>query len=374
MAECSSCGAELAPHEARCPTCGKTTPLYHRQRRCLHCGTPVAEQTQVCMICHQPIEGLPLDHSLFSGSWRGIGLGVVIIVFIVMTVLGYQNNGAATAQVGPTLTATPATTRPPTRAATPTPTITSSSTPSPTETVVLTPIVHVIESGQTLGLIAPLYDMTPEEIAAANGIGLNTILSVGQELIIPGEATPLPEATPTPVLAPYVIQEGDLISSVAFQNGTTVDAIRAANPGTNLEMIFPGQEIFVPVATPTPTGTPTPLPTATSTPLPFYPAPNLLMPINGQTIEADTLLFNWTSTTLLAEDEYYVIEVTWSNGQTSEYWVKSNSLRLPTAERPVSGQVSWRVMIKRQTGTTAQGQRLGETLSPVAEPYSFEWR
>jgi LysM repeat protein len=326
------------------------------------------------MICHQPIDGLPLDRSLFSGSWPGIGLGVIIIVIIVMTVLGYQNNGPATAQVIRTLTATPIATRTPTQIATSTATGTPPPTASPTQTPIPTPIVHIIASGQTLGLIAPLYGVAPEEIAAANGIELNTMLSVGQQLIIPGEVTPLPENTPTPVLTAYVIQEGDLISSVAFQNGTTVDAIQAANPAVDLELIFPGQEIFIPLATPTPTGTPTPLPTATSTPLPFYPAPNLLTPINGQIVEADTLLFNWTSTTLLAEGEYYVIEVTWSNGQSSEYWVKSTGLRIPKSERPAKGRLSWQVLIKRQSGATAQGQRFGETLSPVAEPYSFEWR
>jgi Tol biopolymer transport system component len=76
-----------------------------------------------------------------------------------------------------------------------------------------TPIVYVIEQGDTLGAIAFRYDVSVEAIQAANGIDDPATLQVGQELVIPGEgsipataraATTTPEVTSeaTPETAP----------------------------------------------------------------------------------------------------------------------------------------------------------------------------
>ena len=376
MTECSSCGAELAPHETRCPTCGKTTPYYHRQRRCLHCGTPVAEQAKVCMMCHQPVDNLPLDTYHFVHSWKGIGLGVVIVVLIVMTVLGYQNNNAGqiaeaiektvtlTPSRTPTVTSTPTTT------STPTPTFTITPTPTPE------PLVHSIESGQTLSIVASLYGLTAEQLAEANDLELSAMLSVGQPLLIPGKAA-APEAaeddTPPPLIA-YVVQQGDTISSIAYEHGTTIDGIFSVNTDKDLGLIFPGQEISVPLSTPTPTSTPTPMPTATFTPQPDYPLPTLLTPGSDAVIDDTTLLLNWTSTAILDEDEFYVVQLNYRNGPSTEHWTKSNSLRLTKQERPANGWIDWTVVIKRQTGTDSSGSPSGPLLSPAGQLLPFEWR
>ncbi|RMF01743.1 MAG: hypothetical protein D6768_09950, partial [Chloroflexi bacterium] len=50
----------------------------------MHCGTPAAEQAKTCMMCHKPVDSLPLDRSIFSGSWIGIALGVLIVVGLVL--------------------------------------------------------------------------------------------------------------------------------------------------------------------------------------------------------------------------------------------------------------------------------------------------
>ncbi len=138
MTECSACGSKLSPHEIRCPDCGKATAHYHRQRRCMHCGTPAAEQAKTCMMCHRPVDSLPLKNSMFSGSWLGIGLGVIIIVAIVFAFYRYMNEQAALAAASiPTPTATATYTPTPTETATQTPTI---PTATPTETATSTPI------------------------------------------------------------------------------------------------------------------------------------------------------------------------------------------------------------------------------------------
>lgn len=376
MTECSSCGAELAPHETRCAMCGKTTPYYHRQRRCLHCGTPVAEQAKNCIMCRQPVDSLPLDTSHFIHSWKGIALGVLIILLIVLVVLGYQQDD--TNRVAQAIENTPSLTPSLTPTGTTTPTITP--TPSPTFTVTPTPtpgpLIHTIESGQTLSIVASLYGVTAEQVAEANGMELSAMLSVGQQLSIPGKAAPVEAeevSGPPPVVA-YQVEQGDTISSIAYEHGTTIDAIFAVNTDKDLGMIFPGQAITVPLSTPTPTLTPTPLPTDTPTPQPDYPLPNLLTPGEGDVLNDETILLNWTSTAILDEDEFYVVQLDYHNGPTAEHWQKSNSLRLTKADRPANGWIDWTVTIKRQTGLDSADNPTGPMLSPAGQLSTFEWR
>ena len=52
----------------------------------------------------------------------------------------------------------------------------------------LVTVRHRVEPGQTLYRIAKAYDLTVEDLAAANGIIDPRSLSVGQELVIPGAA------------------------------------------------------------------------------------------------------------------------------------------------------------------------------------------
>jgi LysM repeat protein len=373
--ECSACGTKLAAYQMRCPACGKTTAQYHRQRRCLHCGAPAAEQAKSCFMCHKPVDSLPLDSSIFSGSWRGIGLGVLIIVGIVVLVTRYQissDEAAAALNIEntPTLTATPAATSTRTPTHTPTPTVTPTVTPLPSPTL----RSHEIESGETLLFLAGLYDVTVEELARLNSINETTILHVGQLLKIPASAdlSAIEQVLPPQII--YTVQSGDTLSSIAYTHGTTVDGIMASNPDQDLALIFPGQELVVPLSTPTPTGTATPLPTETATPQPDYAAPNLLSPADEQMVDASTLLLSWTSTALLAEDEFYVLEINWLNGETTEHWLKSTSLRIAKEERPANGLATWRVTIKRQTGTSPQGTPSGVVLTAPGELRTFEWR
>lgn len=373
-AECSSCGTKLARYQMRCPTCGKTTAHYHRQRRCLYCGTPAAEQAKICLMCHKPVDSLPLDTSIFSGSWRGIGLGVLIIVTIVIGVTRYQSPSPGAVAAAQRVKNLPTPTA--TFTATATPTVTPSPTTTPTATPTSTPAPreHVIQSGETLLFIAGVYEVTVEEITRLNRIEETTTLNVGQILLIPPGRAPVEADDELPPQVIYVIARGDTLSSIAYDHGTTVEGIIAANPDQNLDVIFPGEELVVPLFTPTPTATPTRLPTETATPPPRYIVPNLLNPTNGEVIDSSTLLLNWTSTTLLASDEFYVVELTWLNGTTTEYWVKNSSLRLSKEERPANGRTAWRVVIKRQTSTSAQGLPIGITLSQPGENRVFEWR
>ena len=78
---------------------------------------------------------------------------------------------------------------------------------TPTPTLTPTPIIHVIESGDTLYSIAFEYGVNPDALQQVNGIEDPRFLSIGQELIIPSgvdsdDSTSnllLPTPTPEPI-------------------------------------------------------------------------------------------------------------------------------------------------------------------------------
>jgi LysM repeat protein len=378
MTECSACGAELAAHETRCPICGKPTAYYHRQRRCLNCGAPAAQKAVICMMCGNPVDSLPLKTSIFSGSWIGIGLGVLIIVSIVIGVTRYQQSLVASAKevtAQPTSPiATP--TRTPTQTTTPTATDTPQPTATHTPTLTPTPYIHVVQAGENPSFIADLYGVSVEDIMKLNNIDDVSTLQVGQELLIPSSpnGTPSTEITEAGPQITYTVQAGDTLLGIALDHNTTVAAIQAVNPNANLDLIYPGQQIIVPLAPPTPTPTPTTPPTPTGTPTPPYSTPNLLSPTANEVADTETLFFNWTSTGLLAPDEFYVLQLTWADGTRTETWLKNSGWRITKAERPANGLIRWTVTVMRQTGTNSAGSPTGISLTAPSEQRTVEWR
>jgi LysM repeat protein len=327
-------------------------------------------------MCGKPIDSLPLKSSIFSGSWIGIGLGVLIIVGIVLGVTRYQANGDTPAQVvaagdPPTPTAVATATLTPTAGPTDTPTATFTLTP----TVTPTPRTHIIAAGENPSYIADLYGVTVDELVKVNNIDDVQTLQVGQELIIPASAFPdagNPTGSPPPQIV-YVVESGDTLLGIALSHGTTVDAITAANPDTSLDLIFPGQSLVVPLATPTATSTPTDTPTPSPTPGPLHPPPVLLTPVEGQVITADTLLFNWTATDWLAADEFYVLQLNWPDGSQSEHWTQTTAWRVTKGQRPAAGPIAWTVTIMRRTGAKPDGSPLGVAVIEPEPPRTFDW-
>ena len=74
--------------------------------------------------------------------------------------------------------------------------IASTDTPEPADSAP----IHVVKAGETLGSISAFYDVTLDDIMAANGLADPNILSVGQTLIIPVGG--LPTTTPPPTEPP----------------------------------------------------------------------------------------------------------------------------------------------------------------------------
>ncbi|MCB0033489.1 MAG: lamin tail domain-containing protein [Anaerolineales bacterium] len=64
--------------------------------------------------------------------------------------------------------------------------------------------VYIVNSGDTLGTISELFEVSIDDIMAANGLSNPNLLSVGQELIIPINGIPTAEPTAAPTETPDV--------------------------------------------------------------------------------------------------------------------------------------------------------------------------
>jgi LysM repeat protein len=126
------------------------------------------------------------------------------------------------------------------------------------------PAYVTVQWGDTLSGIARLCDTTVDAIRAANP-GLGWWVYAGQTLYIPTSSTP---NYPPPSGGTYVVQSGDTLGKIAVRSGITLSALLAVNPQIyNPSLIYAGQVINLPggVSVPTPTKTPsTPSPSSDS--------------------------------------------------------------------------------------------------------------
>lgn len=106
------------------------------------------------------------------------------------------------------------------------------------------PLVHIVQAGETLGIISQQYDVPVEDIAAANDIVNVNSISIGQALTIPvgglPTETPAPTATatlaPTATLQPTSETETERarvgITEVIGVGDLTLEAVRITNDGS----------------------------------------------------------------------------------------------------------------------------------------------
>lgn len=138
---------------------------------------------------------------------------------------------------------------------------------------------YTVVRGDSLWSVAKRHGLTVRELAAANQLGTDAMLQLGQKLIIPatGDAAGSGSAASTTRGGAaaaggtsYVIQPGDTLGAIARRHGTTVAALRAMN---NLrgDLVRVGDTLLIPEAG-GPSSTP---PATTSTPAAPASAPNV---------------------------------------------------------------------------------------------------
>ena len=342
------------------------------QRLCPHCGTPIARKAETCLMCGAVLKETRRRHIGLPSSDLLLPLLIVGALALLWVWKPWQSSPAEVAAVVSATPSRTATTMPTaTYEVAPSATPLYSPTPAPTVTLPPDQVRHTVKSGETVSSIAKLYGTTSRAVLDANNLKTNTIISVGQELIIPlpaaNTSTPTPTLTPSPTPFVYVVKSGDTLSAIARSYDTTVEALMDANgiadatnivAGTKLTIVQPpdytltmayetyeveqgdtlytisgkynltiaeikeingltrdtlsvGQQLRIPVGTATPIPTDTPTPTLTPTPGPARPAPALLGPPQNTAFEgAGTVIFlNWASVGILDPDEWYTIRV-----------------------------------------------------------------
>ena len=334
-------------------------------RYCPACGTRVAAQATTCLMCGASL----VETESTAGEEKAqrklpAWVRAIIVVGMALLILAAVGFGVYTLMTAepanPTPTATP--TRPPTVTPTPTPTQTPTPLPSPTP---IPPIVHQVQSGETLITIAEMHNTTIEDIVALNPGVDSELLQVGQVLLIPvGTPTPAPTATldpniPTPTPGEFIIhivEPGETLITIAEQYGVSVPLLREINDiPIGDDTIFVNQSIIVPLGTPEPTLVPTVDPNATPTPVPPYPAPSLLGPPDGAIFVGDdaSITLQWASVSILNANEWYQVALfhSPSNIPVEKIYTRTTAWRVPLDLITVAGtgEFRWQVQVVRES-------------------------
>lgn len=325
----------------------------------------------------------------------------ILIVIVALVVLALLAAFLPKAAQGPSVATSTGSPPPPSSTPTVTPrptrTPTATLTPTPTDTFTpLPPIIHVVVKGESVGIIAKQYGVTERSVLEANGLQSESIIQIGQELIIPHptptlESQASPVAPPTeaagtlaatgePPLAPgeqvYAVESGDTMTDIAKKFNTTVNLLMSRNGIKDPSLLRVGQTLVIPIGTPTPLPSPTFRPTQTPTVGPPYTTPALLWPPDGTVYRGEqaNVLVQWTAVGYLKSDEWYVVRVRRGNDIIGEQWTKANAWRMAADLRPPASaadhRLTWEVLIMRQEGLET-GK--GTVLVPEAETRWLEW-
>ena len=116
---------------------------------------------------------------------------------------------------------------------------------------------YTVKKGDSLWAISKRYNVSLNELYAANDLNKNSVLKIGQQIQIPVEGG---TATVTSVAADayqpsdynmatetYTVKGGDNLSKIAVKYNTSVRALKAANNKTS-DLIRVGEKLMIPVA------------------------------------------------------------------------------------------------------------------------------
>jgi LysM repeat protein len=102
--------------------------------------------------------------------------------------------------------------------------------------VVATPLIHIVQAGDTITGLALQYDVPAEDIVAANQLQNPNFLEVGMKLIIPVGGVPLatathtPEPTATDTPIPWEPPSAQMTATAAAKAGATITPLPTPLP------------------------------------------------------------------------------------------------------------------------------------------------
>lgn len=140
---------------------------------------------------------------------------------------------------------------------------------------------HTVQAGETLSSIAESYGVTLAELMALNGITDPDAIVIGQELLLPTEATEQPTATPLPV---HIVGAGETLSEIAQQYNISLTRLMLFNGLRDANAVYEGQRLRIPPPESGETTPPTTAPTATESPAPTAVATTAELPTPTATV------------------------------------------------------------------------------------------
>ncbi len=105
---------------------------------------------------------------------------------------------------------------------------------------------HIVQRGESLSVIAKQYGIKPADLMRLNGISNPNFIWSGQKLRVTARVAPVSlarEVKPELAHAIYVVQEGDTLSQIAKEYGTTVQDLLYANGLPNASFVYTGQKL-----------------------------------------------------------------------------------------------------------------------------------
>jgi LysM repeat protein len=358
---CRTCGTRLEQDAIRCVVCGaEVSP---------GSSSPTSRQTRK----------ITLDFPVALAVLVGVSLLSAGVAFAATRLLG-EAAGPAVASETPTLT--------PTLTLTPTASFTPTIISSPTERP---PQEYIVAVGDTCGGIAFFFDVSVRSIVEFNNLGTACILSIGQKLLVPyptPTVTPLPTSTLSPAEATeaaceklnYTVEADDTLFGIAQNYNVSMQGIKDYN-GLTTDNVFEGQLLIIPLCERLSAGGATP--TATQ-PAP-YPAPNLLLPRDGEpfTLANDTVSLQWAAVAALREDEFYrvtvedITEGTVGSGEkllidyvTDTKYIIATDFRPPGSTPHI---FRWWIEPVRLVGSTATGEPRYISAGAASIRRAFSW-
>ena len=340
---------------------------------CPNCGTRFTPGASRCVVCGTELSGAAIGAAEPPKRQVSLDLRLALLLVGVLALVTAGLTFGASRTFFPAAAAETST-------GTPTPTTTQSLTPSATPTTSPVPTVtprpairYTVVEGDTCGEIAFFFDITVRSMIEINNLGTECLLSVGTEILVPHPtATVTPE--PTNTLAPaeateaacpkddYTVVANDSLFAIAQNYNVSMQSIKDYN-GLVSDTVFEGQRLVIPLCERLTVGGATPTPTLP----PPYPAPNLLLPRDGEpfTLANDTVSLQWAAVGALRDGEFYrinVVDVTeqmiGSGSKMIIDYVTDTKYIIPTEFRPsgiVPHVLRWWIEPVRLTGTSATG-------------------